>query len=355
MIFKKSLNNYIIILKAKNIDYEIEKRIKFYLEKDYRIINLNYSIFYKYLFSLLPVIKVYYGFVLKNSSFFEKYFLWYNVDPYSNHIASWKFHEILNKKQNFDLISNKIKFNDLISKYQLKNRVYLFGTGPSLDFAISQNYEDGYVIVCNTIVKDKKLWNHLKPDILVAADALYHFSDSLFAQQFRNDLVLRFSEISNTILLLPIQFEYFAKINMPSISDRIIGIPFGRFKTPIVNLRNDFKLPLTGNILNILMLPLAITLAKNIYFIGFDGRSPDDKNFWKNSDKHFYNELVEDLKKHHPAFFNYFIPKGKEDEYVKKYHGDDLEDFLTNAESQGYYFETMYFSYTFALSKRYKK
>ena len=351
----KFTKKYLIVFNGKNVDPVIEKRIIFYFENEFKIIKLKYSVVYKYIFSLIPINKVYYGFCISNASLFEKYFLWYNIDPFINHIDAWKFHEILNKKKKSNLNINNNKFKDLISNYKIKHKSYLFGTGSSLRFAINENYEDGYIIVCNTIVKDKELWNHLKPDIIVAADALYHYSDSLFAQKFRNDLVLRFTEVSNTFLILPHQFEYFAKKNMPTISHRIIGIPTGNSNTPIVNLINDFRLPLLGNVLNLLMLPLSITLSKNIFFIGFDGRSPNDKNFWKNSDKHFYNDLVDDLKKNHPAFFNYFIPKGKEEEYVKKVHGEDLDKFLTTAESEGYYFKSMYFSYTPALFKRYNK
>ena len=88
--------------------------------------------------------------------------------------------------------------------------------------------------------------------------------------------------------------------------------------------------------------------------MGFDGRSPNDKMFWKNSDKHFYQEDVEQLMALHPAFYNMYVPKNKPEVYVKKYHGKSLDNILRSAEQAGFEFEMMHFSYTETLNKRFK-
>src|SRR5207249_2625156 len=71
---------------------------------------------------------------------------------------------------------------------------YIFGTGPSLEKARTMDFEDGYRIVCNTICKDRDFFEHLKPHILVAGDAQYHFSDTRHAQAFQRDLEQRMEE-----------------------------------------------------------------------------------------------------------------------------------------------------------------
>jgi hypothetical protein len=101
-----------------------------------------------------------------------------------------------------------------------------------------------------------------------------------------------------------------------------------------------------------MLLPLACTFSKNIFLWGFDGRAPGDAMFWKNSDKHFYNDDVSQLTKLHPAFFDFHVPKGNETNYVKKVHGDALEHFLHAAERNGFSFTMLHFSHTEVLQKR---
>jgi hypothetical protein len=232
-------------------------------------------------------------------------------------------------------------------------KAYILGTGPSLEKAIKQDWSDGYRIVCNTIVKDKELWNHINPHFIVAGDAIYHFGHTLFAKAFRTDLKQRLAE-TNTFFLFPESFKIIVFHEFPGLENRLIPVPIGLGKKIHVNLTKHFKLPGLGNSLNLLLLPLACTLAKNIYLWGFDGRAPDDTDFWKNSKKHSYPEHFQELKKSHPAFFEHFVPENDPTKYVEVVHGDLLDQNLTEAENEGFNFVMMHDTWTKTLKKRMK-
>lgn len=333
---------------------EIINRVEFFFEK----YNIKYKISYNPL--VFPLfrrnIKLFAGFS-KPKRYTKQSFLSFNVDPLTNPQDGWEYHKVLSLLVPFDEV-DKSKNKLAVALNNCKNhkldKVYLFGTGSSLASAINHDCSDGYKIVCNTIVKDAELWHHINPDFIVAADAIYHFGDNLFAKAFCNDLEKRLSETLHTCFVYPSLFHPFVKKRFAKFEERLIPIPLGTHKDICNNLLEKFELPSLGNVLNNMLLPLGTNLSKNIYLWGFNGRAPDDKDFWKNSDKHFYNELVDDIKKSHPYFYEYFIPKGNEEKYVKKYHGDELEQSLEAAESKGWQFTMLHASYTPALAKRFK-
>lgn len=341
-----------VIYSEHEFQERIFERVDFFYKKEALIFKIRYGRRTLKVLTFLPVVKCFFGINEIISVNLTKDWLWYNVDPKINPLDVWEYHYILSR--NFDSKKNKLLFIKHINELQSKcfAKCYLFATGSSLELAINKNFNDGYKIVCNTIVKDKKLWNHLSPDIIVAGDALYHFSDSTFAKSFRSDLKKRLIESPNTIFIFPSLFYHFVNLEFREFKNRIIGIPIGDGKDISNNLVNKFELPSYGNVLNLLMLPIGCSISKNIFFWGFDGRAPGDKDFWKNSNKHFYQENVDELKLDHPAFFSYHIPIGNETKYVNNVHGDVLENVLQNAEKKGFVFNTMNFSYTIALQKR---
>jgi hypothetical protein len=346
------LNNIIIVFYKKNEQQEkIFERVEYFFKKSL-ILKIKYKKNRLKYLTLLPFVKCHFGLEVNEFENLSNVWLWYNIDPIINPIDAWEYHYILSRHRRVK--DNHSIFNNNIHKIQLQklSKCFLFATGSSLQKAISNNFEDGYKIVCNTIVKDANLWNFLKPDIIVAGDALYHFSDSNFAKSFRKDLKLRLKETPNTIFIFPDIFQNFVEKEFIEFKNRIIGIPIGKSKSITNNLLENFELPEFGNVLNLLMLPIGCTLSKNIYFWGFDGRAPNDKDFWKNSDMHFYQEFIDELKIEHKAFFNLHIPKGREDDYVKNVHGDVLEESLNAAEKKSFKFHMMHNSYTVALQKR---
>ena len=234
-----------------------------------------------------------------------------------------------------------------------RKRVYLFGTGPSLDRARDRDFSDGSVIVCNTIVRDAALWHHLNPDFFAAGDAIYHFGHTAHARTFRKDLRKRLLESDGrAFFVYPEPYDAVVQREFPEFQKILIPVPFGSHRKIHVDLRQDFQLPNLGNVLNILLLPLACSLSKSVWLWGFDGRAPNDKLFWANSNKHSYPELLPELQQEHPAFFRMFVPKDKENSYVTAVHGDELDRRLIEAERDGYEFVMMHASWTHTLNKR---
>jgi hypothetical protein len=97
-----------------------------------------------------------------------------------------------------------------------------------------------------------------------------------------------------------------------------------------LDMKTDFSYTSIENILNGLLLPLASTLADNIYLLGFDGRTPDDEIFWKNSENNSYTDLKRTIISAHPAFFN----KIDYDLYAK-WQSDGAELLMSLGESKG--------------------
>ncbi|MFM8855929.1 MAG: hypothetical protein ACKOI2_01730 [Actinomycetota bacterium] len=236
---------------------------------------------------------------------------------------------------------------------------YIFGTGPSLNLASGRTFSDGHTIVCNTIVRDRDLWHHLKPVFLTAGDALYHFGDNPHARAFRADALRRLDESGGRALFVyPAVFDLVVRAEFKAVESLLIPIPRGisSFHTDVaVDLTKCFSLPPLGNVLVDQLLPLGCTLSRDIRLWGFDGRAPNDSGFWANSSAQSYPELMQSMREAHPAFFNNAVPRGNEIQYVRKVHGDQLEERLVDAERRGFSFAMMHPSWTPTLQKRHRE
>ena len=285
------------------------------------------------------------------------YYRVYNLDYEGNHQDAWEWFEIASKLKK-DEIDKNIKIGRIIFKQKVldfkKNysRTFIFGTGPSLSKADELSWIEGLRIVSNTIVKDAKLWEYINPHVIVAGDALYHFGHTDFAICFRNDLKKRLQN-SDALFVYPAMFDSLVSVEFKDFKEKLIPIPYFNGSNPIINLDKKYFLPRLGNVLNQLLLPLASTLSNEIYLWGFDGRAPNDKLFWQNSNDHFYEEHVEKLKFAHPAFFKHNVPNENPSNYVNKVHGDKLNMDLNRAERNGYKFFMIHKSWTKTLNARY--
>jgi hypothetical protein len=233
------------------------------------------------------------------------------------------------------------------------DRVYAFGTGPSLASAMKRSFRDGYVIVCNTIVRDRALWQHLRPDFIVAGDAIYHFGHTAHAQAFRADLHERLRESRDSVTFVyPELFDALVRREFSDVEHLLVPVPFGRRREEVYSLLDRFELPPLSNVLNILLLPMAATLAREIGLWGFDGRAPKDVAFWANSSGQSYPEHMAALRLEHPAFFDHFVPPGNEAKYAGTVHGDMLDALLSSGERRGYRYTMLHWSWTATLQKR---
>ncbi|ETR65888.1 MAG: hypothetical protein OMM_05880 [Candidatus Magnetoglobus multicellularis str. Araruama] len=278
----------------------------------------------------------------------------FNIDYRSNPTDGWAWCRLvnfcLNDRPAFELSKSRfVNYVNTLLKLSYK-KTYVFGTGSSLEKALDKDWSDGYRIVCNTIVRDPELWNHINPHFIVAGDAIFHFGFTPFASAFRRDLYDRFKE-TNTYFLYPELFHNIVIRDFEEFSNRLIPIPKGQYQKINVDLTQTFQLPSLHNVLGLLLLPLACTLSKNIYLWGFDGKAPGDKYFWSNSQKHSYPELFSDLQKAHPYFFEHFVPETDKTKYTNIAFGDLFEKILLKAEKEGYKFNMMHKSWTPKSSK----
>jgi hypothetical protein len=280
----------------------------------------------------------------------------FNIDYQRNPYDGWVWHQLVEYATPRDesMADARERFSTCIRQLRRQSltRSYVFGTGPSLEKALEHDWSDGYRIVCNTIVRDRKLWLHINPHIIVAADAIYHFGHTAFAKAFRRDIHDRLRE-TDTLFMYDDLFHHLVMREMADCRDRLIPIPTGSHTRIDVDLTREFAAPLLGNVLPHLLLPVACTLSREVFLLGFDGRAPDDKLFWSNSSCHTYSEHMDELRAAHPAFFEFFVPSAKPTQYVEKFHGDVLDQKLSDAEAHGCRFVMMHESWTPTLNRRY--
>lgn len=330
------------------------ERCEFYLKGSYQVV------LYKSYTHFLTCLLLYGPYrVIFTSSSIKKFIInnfFLNVDFKANPSDGWAWHEALNKikpVKESEIEESKKRFLNYCDGLPKHEYSLIMGTGPSLVKARKLTQLDCYKIACNTIVKDVPLWTQLKPHFLVAGDAIYHFGHNLHATSFRRDL-------RTCLGLHPVPFIYpalyhpFVKDEFKSFEHLLIPVPTSNSDQFNNNLMKNFQLPALGNVLNLLLLPLATTLTKKVYLLGFDGRKPEDKLFWTNSSDHSYTEYIPDIQKKHPRFFDYFIDDKNPFKYVNTVHGDALDNNLTALENEGYEFTVLAPSHTKTIQKRYK-
>lgn len=331
---------------------EVKKKINFYFVEE--LFQINYKVTKK----LFPITgrTLYFGF--KTSYWVKKLYsgYLYDINKYTNPEEAWQYHFLLYKMSN-DIDFNKYK-NILIhlkSNFlsQGLKKAYFFGTGPSLEKAININWSDGVRIVCNTIVKDKMLWHHINPQIVVAGDSIYHFGIGEFSLVFRKDLKSRLKESPNTFFCYPSIFHPFCLKEFSDYVNQLVPIPILNLKSVSHDLTVNYFLPNLPNVLPLLGLPIACTFSNYVGLWGFDGKAPNDKDFWKNSDAHFYQSLVPELKLLHPGFYNFSISDKDPMKYINLTQGDQLDKILTSAEKMGFSFQMLHKSHTETLAKRF--
>lgn len=359
-------NKEIILIINKNaysaaLEENLVDRFRFYFrnKKELKIIKGGELLFFSFFFK--SCIKLNYGFTKSNrkSRYLLKSFLFFDVDFNNNEEDGWNWHNALTaytfteSSEDTEIELSKKRFVSYANSIEKFEKSYALGTGPSLAKAINVDWSDGYRIVCNTIVRDSDLWNHIKPHFIVAGDAIYHFGHNSFAQSFISDLKNRLRE-SSIVFLYPFLYHSFLKDELYEFKERLIPIPTNDSDLIHVSLFEDFSIPAKiGNVLNVLLLPLATSLSKNVYLYGFDGRSPNDKLFWANSQKHSYGEKINEIQLHHPKFFDFHVPKNNENKYVHDVHGQKLERILSIAEQEGWSFTMMHDTWTETLKRRY--
>ena len=223
---------------------------------------------------------------------------------------------------------------------------YLFCTGPSVEEYRNFRFDGGISIVCNSVINDPDLMAAVRPKLHVFADPIFHFGCSRYAYQFRRSL-LQAVEKWDLLLVIPLKYAALFTAQMPELADRTIAIPFDQKISTNYSLSSTFVLRTTDNVLTFLMLPLAGSLARNVYLLGCDGRPLEENDyFWSHNPKTQFVGEMENIQLAHPSFF-----KLDYNEYYLR-HCDRLEEYFRDGEAQDKTFWSLTFSHIPALITR---
>jgi hypothetical protein len=211
-----------------------------------------------------------------------------------------------------------------------KATALVLATGPSASLVDPADVTADLRITCNSAVRDHELLEQLRPNVIAFADRVFHFGPSRYAAAFRSDLR---AAMENTDATFVTTSNWAGPLlaHMPEIAERLAVLP------SIATAEWHWPVPdepwarATGNVLTSLMLPVAITLADEILIAGCDGRTPDERYFWKhNAQTQYTDDLMATTFAAHPSFFG-------DRSYVDYYddHCRELEEILRVAEAAG--------------------
>lgn len=178
----------------------------------------------------------------------------------------------------------------------------VFGTGPSLETAKEFDFSNCVSVVCNSIVQNKDLLAHIKPQFVTAGDVVSHLGVSLYAEVFRKDLV-GYLKSSEAYYLTTAPFGYLLLEQCSEIAHKVILVE-QQTDEQNFDLTQLFCLPKLDSTFNIHMLPIIHTFCDNIFILGCDGKSKTRSNedFWAHAQEAQYFDLVDTGHKCHPTF-----------------------------------------------------
>lgn len=257
----------------------------------------------------------------------------------------------------YGLATGKNSYTDQISsanfvrmrqKLKHKRQACCFLTGQSFDgYKDHPETKNMIKVICNSIVKNDAFMEFNNPDILVFADPVYHFSWNAYAEKFRSD-VLKTAEKYDVFILIPDNMVALMLKHFPQLSNKLIGI--GRSTEFNFPSEKNPRVYVTDNILTYLMLPVASSLADTVYMLGADGRSPDDKMFWKHNSTVQYDGLMQTVVDAHPSFF-------RDRNYIEyqQHHDKVMRELFEYGESKGKRYISLNRSYLSCVNERYKE
>ncbi len=260
----------------------------------------------------------------KNKFIFKrfKYSKNYLIDYIENKEASeWMINISYDlKDQNeldYVLDSGKEKFIDLKGHIQNK-KILLCGSGPSIEKLrdVSDEYD---VMICNSIVKNDEFLEKCKPKYLCFADPIFHPGPSKYAEQFRKYVKKVIHGFNTTIFTLLRDYPIYRELFSVNELENFIFLPMQKSEKYNYDLEKNFYIKGSGNILTLLMFPIAFNLYNQIDLAGFDGKKiNNDDYYWKHSSHNQYEKLLDDIKFVHPGYF------AKENDFYNFYYQNHL-------------------------------
>lgn len=236
-------------------------------------------------------------------------------------------------------------FRRLLERGVRRSRSAALGTGPSLDEIFEVDLSDTSVIVCNSIVKNERLLEHLDPVAVCFGDPVFHFGPSEYAARFREDLV-RVVDRHDCFAVTHAREARLLLRHYPELRDRLVGLE-ADVRSWAVPSPESMRVRPTTNVLTLFMLPLAAALSDEVLIGGCDGREPGEDYFWKHNSSVQYEGLMRTVFESHPAFFRDRIYSDYYEEHCRQ-----LEDQISTWEEEGMKFRNVTHSFIPALARR---
>ncbi|MGI9586432.1 MAG: glycosyltransferase [Acidimicrobiia bacterium] len=271
----------------------------------------------------------------------------FDVDDHSDRFGPSSYGAMTDRLSDVKPDAEGKRFEEMLEELQPSRVGYLFGSGPSIKMALDHDFSDGTRIVCNTVILNDDIMDHVRPHIVTFADPIFHFGPSLYAATFRKVLSKRLAADPKLRVVIPIRYRGLMAQLMPEYEDRFVGIPFLSTTTsPSLDLKARFAVWPAPNILTLLMLPLAATMHTRIGLVGFDGREPAEDGFWKHDASTQIGEHMAAIRRTHLGFFELDY-----DDYYDS-HISDVDRLVTTCESRGIAVESLTPSFVPPLKRR---
>ena len=98
------------------------------------------------------------------------------------------WYDIYTVRQRSYLKKHSEKLFEQFYKDNKSDKVFLFGTGPSINSVMDNDYSNYTTIICNSIVKDNKFLQRIRPNAITFIDSVFHFGVSKYCEQFIVDV-----------------------------------------------------------------------------------------------------------------------------------------------------------------------
>ncbi len=224
---------------------------------------------------------------------------------------------------------------------------YVFGSGPSLEETWRYDYSDGHTIVCNSIVKNTALVDHLNPIAFMAGDPIFHAGPSTYAQAFRKYLIQTMQRRDFHVFVPWRDYSIYMTYLPSELHERIIGIPIMTGDDYNLNIEEKFAILGLPNVLTLLLLPVAATYFDHVGISGCDGRPlSQDSYFWGHHQASQFGDQMDAIQLAHPSAFSISY----NDYYLR--HCSELERFCHQMEGVGKTVNAITASFIPALRKR---
>lgn len=239
----------------------------------------------------------------------------YNLDVYQNKNATSEMLNLSNRFFSQKKIveeSKKRYLNNVVTK-EKSEKILLLGSGPSVDSFDFSNYSDHDIMICNSLVKSKKIKNLENIKYILFGDPIFHSGPSKYAGVFRETLIKNYMNKEISIFTPSRDYLIYKHYLPKKLFDKI---HFFEIRQEFFNkdLDRSFHVNATQNILTLAMLPVAMNNYEKIFFAGFDGNSDIKKNYyWSHSKKYQFENELTDIKKIHPGFFKIDFDEYSED------------------------------------------